>query len=82
MFKVRSFCFPGSTPVCGVFLFQNERELLSAHLRPGKKNATHRGRSGEAKREHPIINKFVRFLLYVVSFRTEINVNTKRPQAL
>ena len=35
---VRSFSFPGSTPVCGVFFFQDERVQIITHVRPGKKN--------------------------------------------
>ena len=35
-------------PRCvAVFFFQDERGFLSAHVRPGKKLATHRGRPGE-----------------------------------
>ena len=35
---VRSISFPGSTPVCGVFFFQDERVQIITHVRPGKKN--------------------------------------------
>ena len=34
---VRSFSFPGATPVCGVFFFQDERVQIITHVRPGKK---------------------------------------------
>ena len=42
-YRVRSFSFPGSTPVCGVFFFQNERERIITHVRPGNKKAPHTG---------------------------------------
>ena len=54
LYGVRSFSFPGSTPVCGVFFFQDERVQIITHVRPGKKTATHRGRPREAKRTHPM----------------------------
>ena len=34
---VRSFSFPRSTPVWGVFVFQDERVQTITHVRPGKK---------------------------------------------
>ena len=51
---VRSISFPGSTPACGVFFFQDERVQIITHIRPGEKIATHRGRPRGAKRTHPI----------------------------
>ena len=51
---VRSISFPGSTPMCGVFFFQDERVQIITHVRPGKKTATYRGRPREAKRTHPM----------------------------
>ena len=35
---VRSFSFPGSTPVCDVFFSQDERVQIITHFRPGRKN--------------------------------------------
>ena len=50
---VRLFSFPGSTPSCGVFSFQDERVQIITHVLE-KKHATHRGRPRAAKRTHPI----------------------------
>ena len=42
-------------PRCVVrFFFQDERVQIITHIRPRKKNATHRGRLMEAKRTHPL----------------------------
>ena len=43
LYRVRSISFPGSTPVCGVFFFQDERVQIISHVRPGKKNRQHTG---------------------------------------
>ena len=40
---VRSFSSPGSTPVCGVFFFQDKRVQIITHVRPGKKTPPHTG---------------------------------------
>ena len=40
---VRSISFPGSTPVCGVFFFQDERVQIITHVRPEKKKMPHTG---------------------------------------
>ena len=40
---VRSISFPGSTPVCGVFFFQDERVQIITHVRPGEKKPPHTG---------------------------------------
>ena len=56
---VRSISFPGSTPACGVFFFQDERVQIITHVCPGKKKtATHRGRPREAERTHPLKPRF------------------------
>ena len=55
--RVRSFSFPGSTPTCGGFFFQDERVQITTHVRPRKKTATHRGRPRGAKRTHPMFAK-------------------------
>ena len=52
---VRSISFPGSTLVCGVFFFQDERVQIDTQVRPGKKNVTHRCRPRKAKRTHPLL---------------------------
>ena len=40
-YRVHSFSFPGPTPSCGVFLFQDERVQIITHVRPGKKKTPH-----------------------------------------
>ena len=42
LYRVRSFSFAGSTPVCGNFFSPGRHGLLSAHVCPGKNHATHR----------------------------------------
>ena len=42
-YRVRSFSFPGSTPVCDVFFPQNERVQIITHVHPGKKPPPHTG---------------------------------------
>ena len=39
---VRSFSFPGSTPVCDEVFFWDERVQIITHVRPGK-NPPHTG---------------------------------------
>ena len=41
--RVRSFSFPGSTPVYGVFFFQEERVQIITHVHPRKKKTSHTG---------------------------------------
>ena len=53
---MRSFSFPGSTPVSGGFFAQDERVQIITHVRPRKKTAIHRGRPRGAKRTHPLRN--------------------------
>ena len=51
---VRSFSFPGSTPVCvGFFSRTNVGNYLHTFVLE-KENATHRDRPREAKRTHPM----------------------------
>ena len=51
-------------PRCVTFSFsQDERVQIITHVRPGKKNATHRGRPREAKRTHPLLLLLLLFSL-------------------
>ena len=53
-YRVRSFSFPGSTLVFGIFFSRtNVGNYLHTFVLE-KENATHRGRPRKAKRTHPV----------------------------
>ena len=43
IYRVCSISLPGSTPVCCIFFFQDERVQIITQVRPGKKNPPHTG---------------------------------------
>ena len=66
---VRSFSFPGSTPVCDGFFFPGRMWVIICTRSSWKKNNhhTHRVRPGETKRTHPVNGILLIFVSYFIS---------------
>ena len=65
---MRSFSFPGSTPVSTVFFSQDERVQIITHVRPGRKNCHTPGSTQGSKTNAPNIlhpDRYVQFALAV-----------------
>ena len=71
---VRSFSCPGSTPVCGVFFFQDERVQIITHVRPEKKTHHTPGATQGSLTNAPYVLGFTTACVFVLIAPDEVLV--------